>query len=74
MITAHNAQFEQAVLGRMGIDIPSDRFVDSAVLARLLVQPASWKRRHHNYWAVTRSRSGTNPDQAVLQFPVDVLS
>jgi hypothetical protein len=34
VITAHNAQFEQAVLSRMGIDIPSDRFVDSAVLAR----------------------------------------
>lgn len=33
-IVAHNAGFEQAVLGRMGIDIPSSRFVDSAVLAR----------------------------------------
>ena len=33
-IVAHNAGFEQAVLGWMGIDLPSSRFVDSAVLAR----------------------------------------
>lgn len=34
-IVAHNAGFEQAVLSRMGIDVPSERFVDSAVLARM---------------------------------------
>lgn len=34
MIVAHNAGFEQAVLRRMGLDLPSDRFIDSAVLAR----------------------------------------
>jgi DNA polymerase len=34
IIVAHNAGFEQAVLERMGIHIPSDRFIDSAVLAR----------------------------------------
>ena len=33
-IVAHNAGFEQAVLAHMGIDMPSDRFIDSAVLAR----------------------------------------
>jgi len=33
-IAAHNAGFEQAVLRRMGIDIPSWRFIDTAVLAR----------------------------------------
>ena len=35
-IVAHNAGFEQAVLRRMGIDLPSSRFIDSAVLARAL--------------------------------------
>ena len=34
LIVAHNASFEQAVLGWMGIRLPSSRFVDSAVLAR----------------------------------------
>lgn len=34
MIVAHNAGFEQAVLRWMGIDVPSERFIDSAVLAR----------------------------------------
>ena len=34
LIVAHNAPFEQAVLGWMGHNIPSDRFIDSAVLAR----------------------------------------
>jgi len=33
-IVAHNAGFEQAVLRWMGLDLPSSRFVDSAVLAR----------------------------------------
>ena len=33
-IAAHNAAFEQAVLRRIGIDLPSSRFIDSAVLAR----------------------------------------
>jgi DNA polymerase len=33
-IVAHNAPFEQAVLSWMGLDYPSDRFVDSAVVAR----------------------------------------
>jgi DNA polymerase bacteriophage-type len=36
IIVAHNAIFEQAVLARMGIYIPSDRFVDSAVIARAM--------------------------------------
>ena len=34
LIVAHNAPFEQAVLGSMGFKLPSDRFIDSAVLAR----------------------------------------
>jgi DNA polymerase len=34
IIVAHNAGFEQAVLERMGIDLPSESFIDSAVLAR----------------------------------------
>ena len=34
VIVAHNAGFEQAVLKRMGIDLPSESFIDSAVLAR----------------------------------------
>ena len=34
IIVAHNAGFEQAVLKRMGIDLPSESFIDSAVLAR----------------------------------------
>jgi len=34
IIVAHNAGFEQAVLGSMGIHVPSSRFIDSAVLAR----------------------------------------
>lgn len=34
MVVAHNAGFEQAVLRRMNIDIPSEQFIDSAVLAR----------------------------------------
>lgn len=34
MIVAHNAGFEQAVLSWMDIHIPSERFIDSAVLAR----------------------------------------
>jgi DNA polymerase len=33
-IVAHNAGFEQAVLAAMGLDLPSNRFIDSAVLAR----------------------------------------
>jgi DNA polymerase len=33
-VVAHNAPFEQAVLGSMGFKIPSDKFIDSAVLAR----------------------------------------
>ena len=33
-IVAHNAGFEQAVLQSMDIELPSDRFIDSAVLAR----------------------------------------
>lgn len=33
-IAAHNAGFEQAVLEQMGINVPSNRFVDTAVLAR----------------------------------------
>jgi DNA polymerase len=33
-IVAHNAGFEQAVLAWMGVVMPSDRFIDSAVLAR----------------------------------------
>jgi DNA polymerase len=34
IVVAHNAGFEQAVLDRMGIGLPSNRFIDSAVLAR----------------------------------------
>jgi DNA polymerase I-like protein with 3'-5' exonuclease and polymerase domains len=34
VIAAHNAGFEQAVLDKMGIDLPSSSFVDTAVLAR----------------------------------------
>jgi DNA polymerase bacteriophage-type len=34
LIVAHNAPFEQAVLRWMGIPLPSERFIDSAVLAR----------------------------------------
>src|SRR3954471_726578 len=34
MIVAHHAGFEQAVLRVMGLDLPSSRFIDSAVLAR----------------------------------------
>lgn len=33
-IAAHNAGFEQAVLEAMGIDLPSQMFIDTAVLAR----------------------------------------
>lgn len=33
-IVAHNAPFEKAVLHTLGLDYPSDRFVDSAVVAR----------------------------------------
>lgn len=33
-IVAHNAGFEQAVLEAMGINLPSNHFIDSAVLAR----------------------------------------
>lgn len=33
-IVAHNASFEQNVLKRIGVDLPSRRFIDSAVLAR----------------------------------------
>jgi DNA polymerase len=33
-VVAHNAPFEQAVLSHMGIDLPSSRFIDSAVVAR----------------------------------------
>ncbi|MGV0949438.1 MAG: DNA polymerase [Azonexus sp.] len=36
IIVAHNAIFEQAVLARMGIYIPSSQFVDSAVIARAM--------------------------------------
>lgn len=34
-IVAHNAPFEQAVLSHLGLDYPSTRFVDSAVVARV---------------------------------------
>jgi DNA polymerase len=34
MIVAHNATFEREVLKAIGINIPIDRFIDSAVLAR----------------------------------------
>ena len=34
LIVAHNASFEQSVLRWMGFNIPSRRFIDSAVLAR----------------------------------------
>jgi len=33
-IVAHNAPFEQAVLAHLGLDYPSSRFIDSAVVAR----------------------------------------
>lgn len=33
-IAAHNAPFEQRVLASIGIDVPSERFIDSAVVAR----------------------------------------
>lgn len=33
-IVAHNAGFEQAVLGAIGIVLPASRFIDSAVVAR----------------------------------------
>ena len=33
-IAAHNAGFEQAVLSWMGLDYPSNRFIDTAMLAR----------------------------------------
>lgn len=33
-IFAHNAMFEQMCLKKLGIDLPSDRFIDTAVLAR----------------------------------------
>lgn len=33
-IAAHNAGFEQAVLRRMGMSVPSEKFIDTAVLAR----------------------------------------
>lgn len=33
-IAAHNAGFEQRVLRALGIEIPSDRFIDTAVVAR----------------------------------------
>ena len=33
-IAAHNAGFEQAVLHKMGIGLPSIQFIDTAVLAR----------------------------------------
>jgi DNA polymerase len=33
-IVAHNAGFEQAVLDTIGLSLPSDRFIDSAVVAR----------------------------------------
>ena len=36
IIVAHNAGFEQAVLARMGIIVPSERFIDSAVIARAM--------------------------------------
>lgn len=35
-IVAHNAGFERRVLQRIGIDLPADRFVDSAVFARAM--------------------------------------
>jgi DNA polymerase len=34
LIVAHNAGFEQAVLDWLGLDYPSSRFIDSAVVAR----------------------------------------
>lgn len=34
-IVAHNAGFERAVLKAMGLDLPADRFIDSAVIARM---------------------------------------
>jgi DNA polymerase len=34
MIAAHNAAFEQAVLRRIGIELPFTRFIDTAVIAR----------------------------------------
>jgi DNA polymerase len=34
LIAAHNAGFEQAVLKRIGLDLPSSSFVDTAMLAR----------------------------------------
>lgn len=36
IIVAHNAGFERRVLQRIGIDLPADRFVDSAVFARAM--------------------------------------
>ncbi len=33
-IIAHNAGFERAVLGAIGIDLPASRFIDTAVIAR----------------------------------------
>ena len=34
VIAAHNAGFEQAVLRKLGMEVPSHRFIDTAVLAR----------------------------------------
>ena len=70
-IVAHNAPFEERVLCHLGLDYPSTRFVDSAVVARIagagsrleaaapqLLASTSWRRARISS-SCSPSRAGT---------------
>ena len=59
-IAAHNAAFEQAVLKRIGIYLPSDRFIDSAVLARACGYGSSLEAAAPQVLGIDKVESGKN--------------
>jgi DNA polymerase bacteriophage-type len=59
-IVAHNAGFEQAVLDQLDIELPSDRFIDSAVLARAWGAGGSLEASAPQILGINKLESGKN--------------
>lgn len=60
MVCAHNAGFEQRVLAAIGIDLPSDRFVDSAVVARAAGAGSRLEAAAPQLLGIDKMESGVN--------------
>ena len=57
-VVAHNAGFEQRVLASIGIDLPSNRFIDSAVVARAVGAGSSLEAAAPQLLGVDKLASG----------------